>query len=263
MTLRFTRMHGAGNAIVVVDARQQAFDLGRASIAGLGDAQRGIGFDQWMLIEQQPYGLGYRVFNRDGSDAAQCGNGARCVVAWLHQRTGWTLPNQLLSPSGPVRADVLPDGRYEVGLGCARAISAREHFYSAAGVIMGRRVDMGNPHFVIECDEPADADVSALGAWLNQHAAFPDGVNVAWVSRRGPVRSMRVYERGVGETLACGSGACAVAACMFDGMADAGLARVLELALPGGRLRVRAAPDGELLLAGPVCFVYDAELAPE
>ena len=259
---RFAKMHGAGNDFVVIDLRG-APPLAPSRIAALGNRHTGIGFDQLLGIDApaDPDAVAdYRVWNSDGSSARQCGNGARCIAAWLRREgvaTGRRF--RLGSPAGPGDVDVLDDGRYAVSMG-------RPLFAPGAvlplpqGSLSFGVVSMGNPHAVIEVPSVADADVATLAPALQARDEFPDGVNVGFAQVVAPGRiRLRVYERGAGETLACGSGACAAVAVLVR---QGRVARRVEVELPGGTLEVHW-PDDEstITMAGPATFVFDGELA--
>lgn len=273
--LRFSKMHGAGNDFVVLDLRDGAPPPGAGLCRMLADRHRGIGCDQILTIEppSAPGALaGYRIWNADGSTSAQCGNGARCVAAWL-VRAGATdaARFELDSPAGRHAVDVLGEGHYRVAMGVPRfapaqvpmagideALACYEWALPQGGALRFGAVSMGNPHAVIEVEDVDGADVARIGPLLQAAAVFPESVNVgfAQVLDRGRIR-LRVYERGVGETLACGSGACAaVAVLVRAGRVD----RDVRVALPGGELRI-AWPHDEapVTMAGPTAFVFEGE----
>lgn len=272
--LRFSKMHGAGNDFVVLDLRAGAPPPDAALCRLLADRHRGVGCDQILTIAP-PRSVGavaaYGIWNADGSPSQQCGNGARCVAAWL-VRDGVASGDFVLdSPRARHRVRALGDGRFEVAMGApafAPAAIPLDGFEREADgydlELDGRSlrvgaVSMGNPHAVVEVDDVAAAPVAALGPALQRHHAFPQQCNAgfAQVVDRGHVR-LRVYERGVGETLACGSGACAAVAVLARrGRVDA--VAGVEVALPGGTLRIHQGADGVLHMAGPAAFVYEGE----
>ena len=270
--LRFSKMHGAGNDFVVLDLRsgQPAPDAALCRL--LADRHRGVGCDQILGI-MPPRSSGavaaYGIWNADGSASQQCGNGARCVAAWLVRDGSASGDFVLDSPlaSHPVRE--LGDRRFEVAMGApvfapaAIPLAGFEVEADAYAIdidgetLQVGAVSMGNPHAVIEVDGLESAPVERLGRALQQHAAFPQQCNAGFarVLDAGRIR-LRVYERGVGETLACGSGACAAVAVLARrGRVDA-LAGV-EVELPGGTLRIQQGADGVLHMAGPAAFVYE------
>ncbi len=277
--LRFTKMHGAGNDFVVLDLRARE---GQAALApptpalakALGDRHFGVGCDQILTIEppRSPEAVAaYGIWNSDGSAAGQCGNGARAVAAWL-LRDGTARGAHFVvdSPSGTHGVDALGDGRYRIAMGAPRFAPAQVPLagFDAAQdeyrvVVEGREirfgaVAVGNPHAIVVVDDVATAPVGVLGPALQRSAAFPESVNVgfAQVESRGRIR-LRVYERGAGETLACGSGACAAAAVLMRrGVVD----REVDVALPGGTLRIGWRDDAApITMAGPAAFVFEGE----
>jgi diaminopimelate epimerase len=276
-SLRFTKMHGAGNDFVVVDLRHGQPAPDASLCRALADRHNGVGCDQILTIEA-PRTAGavasYRIWNADGSQAQQCGNGARCVAAWV-ERDGTATGSRfaLDSPAGTHVVDKLPEGRYRIAMGIpdfeparvplAGQGEARDTYDVVAdGETLHIGVaSMGNPHALIEVDDVATARVGVQGPSLQRSGAFPESVNVgfAQVQSRSRIR-LRVYERGVGETLACGSGACAAAAILMRrGRVD----RDITVVLPGGELQV-AWPDpaGPITMAGPAAFVFEGEWLP-
>jgi len=272
--LRFSKMHGAGNDFVVLDLRDGTPPPDAGLAARLADRHRGVGCDQILTIEP-PRAAGsvasYRIWNSDGSTSQQCGNGARCVGAWL-VRDGAAQGEEFLIDS-PLRTHVvqrLDDGHYAVAMGrpgfAPASIPligfprAREEYVvplQGENVRFGA-VSMGNPHAVLEVGLIDAAPVERIGPLLQQHASFPESVNVgfAQVLDSGHIR-LRVFERGVGETLACGSCACAAAVVL---MQRGRLARDAVVSLPGGDLRIQwPADDAQIVMSGPAAFVFDGE----
>ncbi len=276
--LRFCKMHGAGNDFVVLDLRtgmpEPTPDFSRV----LADRHCGVGCDQLLTIEppRSPDAVAsYRIWNADGSNAQQCGNGARCVAAWLVRdgaARGAPLAGRFLidSPAGTHAVTRLPGDRYAIAMGVPefapariplRGFDAIQNEYAldldGARVRFGA-VSMGNPHALVEVDDAASAPVATLGPALQRHAAFPQSVNVGFAEVVARERiNLRVYERGVGETLACGSGACAAAAILIRrGRVD----RDVTIALPGGELSI-SWPDATaaMVMAGPATFVFEGE----
>ena len=272
MTLRFTKMHGAGNDFVIVDCRRRPLALDARRIARLGDRHFGVGFDQMLTIESSPdpsCSFAYAIYNQDGLTAKQCGNGVRCVAAWLHRDGAIGLgATRLSSPSGPIDIDVLDAGHVRAGMGMPRfapeqiplqlapADPYRLHLNDAE--IEFGAVSMGNPHAVIEVDDVTTAPLSTLGAALSTHPLFAQGANVGFVELvdRGHLR-LRVWERGAGATLACGTGACAaVAVLRRRGKVDAKVA----VDLPGGMLQIAWHGEGQpLTMTGAAEFVFEGE----
>ena len=277
--LRFSKMHGAGNDFVVIDLRDGTIPLDAALCRALGDRHMGVGCDQILTIEAPRSATAvasYRIWNSDGSLARQCGNGARCVAAWL-LRDGTARGDafEVDSPvdthhvtrlaNGPLQTDVFriamgvprfaPQDVPLRGFDHAQLQYTLEH---AGDAYTFGAVSMGNPHAVIEVADVARAPVETVGPRLQSLPVFPDSANIgfAQVESRQRVR-LRVYERGAGETLACGSGACAAAAVL---MQRARVDREVTIALPGGELQI-AWPhdDAPITMAGPAAFVFEGE----
>ena len=266
-------MHGAGNDFVVLDLRGGRSAPTPQLCRALADRHTGVGCDQILTIEDAPdpgVVAAYRIWNSDGSAAGQCGNGARCVAAWL-VRDGAAGEGDfvLSSPAGRHGVQRLDDGRYRIAMGVPdfdpahiqlTGFDAADSYtlQSDRGTVAFGAVSMGNPHAVIEVDDVDTAPVEALGRWLQAQPAFPDSVNVGFAQVTGEDRiRLRVFERGVGETLACGSGACAAAAVL---MRRGRIARRATVALPGGELEIHWPDDAAgITMAGPVAFVFEGE----
>ncbi len=266
MTIPFTKMHGLGNDFMVV--RGDGLDLpAPARIQALADRRRGVGFDQLLWLEA-PYrpgdDIGYRVFNADGSEAGQCGNGARCIARLLAGEGRGIL--QLGHAGGSLRAEVHADGRVTLEMAVPVFDPPRVPFVADrqaprytldagdATVEVGV-VSMGNPHAVIEVASVDDAPVAVLGPLLERHARFPQRANIGFmqVVSRNRVR-LRVHERGAGETAACGTGACAAVAV---GRLWQCLDAQVRVELPGGVLDIRwQGPDDPLWMTGEAVTVY-------
>jgi diaminopimelate epimerase len=272
VSFRFSKMHGIGNDFVVIDRRRDALALDPALVARIADRHTGVGFDQLLTLDPATRAdchAAYRIFNADGSEARQCGNGVRCLVAWL-ARAGELGADavRLEGPAGPVDCALLPDRRVRVAMGVPRFEPADLPFLAPPGQasytlscdgesIAFRIAAIGNPHVVLEVDDVATAPLGRLGPWLERHPAFPDRVNVGFAAVRGRhAIDLRVHERGAGETLACGSGASAAAAALVR----AGrVASPVAVRLPGGMLDIDWAGDGQpLSMTGPAAFVFDA-----
>ncbi|WP_449467778.1 diaminopimelate epimerase [Stenotrophomonas humi] len=272
--LRFTKMHGAGNDFVVLDLRDGTPPPDAALVARLADRHRGVGCDQILTIEaprEEGSVASYRIWNSDGSTSQQCGNGARCVAAWL-VRAGATQGDEFVIDS-PLRTHAvqrLADDCYAVAMGkpdfeptripLVGFPRAREEYavsLQGENVRFGA-VSMGNPHAVLEVGLIDAAPVERVGALLQQHASFPESVNVGFAQVLGSGHAkLRVFERGVGETLACGSGACAAAVVL---MQRGRLRRDAVMSLPGGDLRIQWPDDqADIVMSGPAAFVFDGE----
>ncbi|MBD9535548.1 diaminopimelate epimerase [Stenotrophomonas sp. STM01] len=272
--LPFTKMHGAGNDFVVLDLRAGMAPPDADLAARLADRHRGVGCDQILTIEpprSEASVASYRIWNSDGSTSQQCGNGARCVAAWL-VRDGAAQGEHFLidSPLRTHAVERLGGDHYAVAMGKPEFEPERiplvgfprareEYAVSLQGEnVRFGAVSMGNPHAVLEVGSADAAPVERVGPLLQQHASFPESVNVgfAQVLDSGHAR-LRVFERGVGETLACGSGACAAAVVL---MQRGRLRRDAVLSLPGGDLRIQWPDDAaEIVMSGPAAFVFDGE----
>jgi diaminopimelate epimerase len=271
MPLNFVKMHGLGNDFILVDAAGPADVPSASSLRALADRHTGIGFNQALVLEpprRDGTAVYYRIFNADGGEVEQCGNGARCVAALVARRLGHG-PGELLmdSPGGLVHARVGTAGLVSVSMGVPDFAPAALPFEAAADVPAHRlevdgaildigTVSIGNPHAVLRVDSVAGAPVDSLGPRVENHPRFPRRTNVEFleVVDRSHVR-LRVYERGVGETLACGTGACgAVAVGRRRGWLDAEVA----VDVPGGRLVVAwAGGDSPIWLTGPTATVFE------
>ncbi|WP_027485057.1 diaminopimelate epimerase [Rhodanobacter sp. OR87] len=274
MQLRFSKMHGIGNDFVVLDCRQRAFPLDAAQIRALADRHTGVGFDQLLSVEpaRSPDGaFYYGIWNADGSPSGQCGNGVRCVAAWLHRAGALAIGKDVAieSPSGPVTVRLLDAHEVAVDMGepvfeparisFAADAAADRYAIDAAGETLDiGAVSMGNPHAVVTVDDLADPVLARLGPLLTSHPRFAQGANAGFVQRldRRHLR-LRVHERGAGWTLACGTGACAAMAVLRRrGEVDATVA----VELPGGTLRIDwAGPGHTLWMTGPAAFAFEGE----
>lgn len=274
MPRRFSKMHGAGNDFVLLDLRGGLPAPDAAQIRQLAERHTGIGFDQLIAIEdshREGCVARYRIWNCDGSIAGQCGNGARCVAAWLLRDGTANSPRFAIdSPAGVIEARWLDSGDYAIDMGRPDFVPAHVPFHAtsetneyalatSAGELRFGAVSMGNPHAVLRVDAVATTPVAELGAALQARHEFPQGVNVGFaeVVSRSHVR-LRVFERGAGETRACGSGACAAAAVLIrQGLVD----RHVAIDLPGGRLQIEwPSDDANLRMAGPAAFVFEGEI---
>lgn len=285
MSIEFTKMHGLGNDFVMIDAVTQKVELQPDRIRALGDRHTGIGFDQLLLVQtpdDPDADFRYRIFNVDGTEAEQCGNGARCFARFVRDR-GLTRKNSVVlqTNTGLIRCTVLGD-RIEVDMGAPRFAPDAIPFLPERAEALDppaetplRRfrldlggesvelvaVSMGNPHAVIFVDDVAAADVDRIGAAVQAHAAFPESVNVGFCQVVDPgFARLRVYERAVGETRACGSGACAAV------VAAAALGHTgprVKVSLPGGKLRIEwQGPGHATRMSGSAETVFEGRLEP-
>ena len=263
--LPFSKMHGLGNDFLVADNRMRDLRFSPAQVRAWGDRHTGVGFDQMLLAEapREPRAdFAVRIYNRDGSEADQCGNGMRCIALFARRRGLVTGDETLMEVSGGLVRARIRDGEVTVSMGVPDFEPASVPFLADADrpvhtldlgnddrVSVGV-VSMGNPHAVQWVEAVDRAPVSEMGPRIQRSGCFPRGVNVGFAQRLDPARiRLRVYERGVGETRACGSGACAAAAVgMRRGMLDS----ELRVDLPGGQ-----AP---MWLSGEATHVFDGEL---
>ena len=276
MALRFSKMHGLGNDFVVIDGVRQQVTLDAATVRRLADRHTGIGCDQLLLVEPPPdasVDFRYRIFNADGGEVEQCGNGARCFARFVHdQGLCDKTALRVATRAGVLELRQEADGQVTVDMGVPEFEPARIPFTAAArattyrldtelGEVSFGAVALGNPHAVLRVDDPDQAPVATLGPLLESHPDFPRRVNVGFlgVVDRGHVR-LRVFERGVGETQACGSGACAaVVVGRQQGLLDARVA----VDLAGGRLVISWLGEGEpVLMTGPATHVFEGEIEP-
>ncbi|HVW67443.1 MAG TPA: diaminopimelate epimerase [Steroidobacteraceae bacterium] len=274
MRIDFTKMHGVGNDFVVFDAPAGQPVLSPEQFRRLADRHTGIGYDQALVLQppQRPgTAVFYRIFNSDGLEVEQCGNGARCIAALLHRRgLAPTGAVTLDSPAGPIHARILRDGQVSVDMGVPSFDPRALPFEAPAGVdpypleVAGNAisigaVSMGNPHAVLEVESVERAPVETLGPAIEGHARFPKRVNAGFMEivDSGHIR-LRVYERGAGETLACGTGACAaVAIGRYRGRLDS----EVSVRVRGGELRVNWSGPGEhIWLTGPAEISFEGHV---
>ena len=271
MKLYFTKMHGIGNDFVVIDAIRQSVALTPAAIRVLADRHVGIGCDQLLLVEtptRADADFRYRIFNADGSEVEQCGNGARCFARFVREH-GLSDRDELCveTAAGLLRLRLLADGRVAVDMGQPRLEPAEVPFFAteraarypiaADGVELEiAAVSMGNPHAVLMVEDVERAPVAHLGPLLERHGRFPNRANVGFMQILAPDHiRLRVFERGTGETRACGSGACAaVVAGRLWGL----LWPNVRVDLPGGTLEIHWAGEGEpVTMIGPATTVFE------
>ncbi|HXV24140.1 MAG TPA: diaminopimelate epimerase [Alphaproteobacteria bacterium] len=271
--LPFLKMHGLGNDFVVLDRRRHAFDLDAEAARRIADRRTGVGCDQVLILEPARNGQAARltIRNADGGEATACGNGARCVAALLFEESGRPTVT-IETAAGPVQALAKPGGQVEVDMGpafsgwreipLAREIADTSHLPVSAGPLSDPvGVGIGNPHAIFFMADAESIDLERWGPEVEQHPLFPMRTNVEVCTIRGRERiRMRVWERGVGVTRACGSGACAaLVAAVRRGLAQ----RKAELILDGGSLEVEwRAEDGHVLLTGPVATSFSGSLDP-
>ena len=274
MRIRFTKMHGLGNDFVVLDAVTQRIDLKPEQARFLADRHFGVGCDQILVVEKPSrpdVDFRYRIYNADGGEVEQCGNGARCFVRFVREQ-GLTDKSEIRveTKCGIIAPRLEENGEVTVDMGEPRFEPSRVPFVTESDALVqplqvgGRTVDitalsMGNPHAVQLADNVDTAPVAELGPLIENHPRFPQRVNAGFmqVVDRHRIR-LRVYERGAGETLACGTGACAaVAAGIARGLLDS----PVRVATRGGELSIAwAGPGQPVLMTGPAVTVFDGEV---
>lgn len=271
MRLKFTKMHGLGNDFMVIDGVTQNVELSAERIERWADRHFGIGFDQLLLVEpptRPDRDFRYRIFNADGTEVENCGNGARCFARFVvDKKLIQSDKVRVETAGGDLELKLLDDGQVVVDMGRPRlspekvpfTADQKQPLYSlttANGTqLQIAAVNMGNPHCVIRVDQVDTAPVEQLGPELEQDERFPQRVNVGFlqVINRQQAR-LRVFERGVGETLACGSGACAA---MVAGVINDWFDHRVEMQLTGGSLLIEWPGTGNVLMTGPVETVFE------
>ncbi|KAA3655634.1 MAG: diaminopimelate epimerase [Proteobacteria bacterium] len=274
MRLRFTKMHGLGNDFVVVDATRTTIDLTPARVRFLADRHFGVGCDQLLVVEaptQPGVDFRYRIFNSDGGEVEQCGNGARCFVRFVHDQ-GLTDKTRIRveTQSGLIEPRLEADGQVTVDMGAPRFEPEDIPFISDSDAVVQplslgdvqvpiTAVSMGNPHAVQVVADVDTAPVTSLGPAIETHARFPARVNAGFmqVVDEHHIR-LRVWERGAGETLACGTGACAA---VVAGIQRELLVSPVQVDTRGGSLRIAwDGPGKPVLMTGPAETVFEAEI---
>lgn len=275
MLIPFTKMHGIGNDFVLIDNRAGNLDLCADVVRALADRRFGVGCDQ-VLVAAQAHDasadVAMQIFNTDGSSAGQCGNGLRCFAIFMRDAGATTRGEaRIETPGGVVRAQILESGAVRATMGEPPQLAPAQVpllgyqqtpeysvLVDGAAVLMGA-VSMGNPHAVLTVADVQSAPVATLGPAIQALEAFPDGVNVGFMQivERDQIR-LRVFERGVGETLACGSGACAA---VVVGQLQGKLGAHVQVNLPGGALDIEwQGPGHPVIMSGPTAFVFKAEV---
>ncbi len=274
MSIVFHKMHGAGNDFVLLDLREQTYPLDSKRAALISDRHRGVGCDQILVLRKptQPQNVVcFEIWNSDGSMALQCGNGTRCIGLYLEMNGEIDAESFTLEgPSGKMFVQQCADGQFEVTMGVPDFEPAklplnlvpdggRYRLESPWGPLEFGAVSMGNPHALVLIDDISDIRIQDIGAFISTHDSFPQGCNVgfAQVENRGKIQ-LRVYERGAGETLACGSGACAAVAILGQtGRVD----DVVDVMLPGGHLVIKWPGSHQpVKMKGPAEHVFRGSL---
>ncbi|WP_417581219.1 diaminopimelate epimerase [Nitrincola sp.] len=274
MLVRFSKMHGLGNDFMVIDAVAQRVRLNADTVKRLADRHTGVGFDQLLLVEpptRPDMDFRYRIYNADGSEVEHCGNGARCFARFVRERR-LTVKNQIRveTAKGSALLTLLPDRQVEVNMGEPVLQPVEIPFAAEQEAAIYRldvegqyhdvsAVSMGNPHCVLLVNDVAQAPVKQLGRLIERHARFPQRVNVGFmqVVSRSQIH-LRVFERGAGETQACGTGACAaVVAGRLRGLLD----EQVDVHLTGGKLQISWKGKGHpVLMTGPATTVYEGQI---
>jgi len=274
MHLKFTKMHGAGNDFVMIDAVSQHVKLRPEDIRRIADRRFGVGCDQVLLAEppgQPDADFRYRIFNADGSESGQCGNGARCFARFVRHRkltaqrrmiveTGDSLMILKIRDRNQVEVDMGPPRFEPAAIPLRRDTVANDYSLNVAGELLTiGAVSMGNPHAVLRVDTLDDALVSRLGPAIEGHEDFPERCNAGFMVVRDSTHiQLRVFERGVGETLACGSGACAA---VVYGRLMGWLDKRVTVELPGGKLTVDWPGEGKnVRLTGPTAISFEGTI---
>ena len=277
MNIQFTKMHGLGNDFVVIDAISQKINLSTEQIRFIADRQFGIGCDQLLLVEQTDLNnvdFRYRIFNSDGGEVEQCGNGARCFARFVRDK-GLSTKEQLLveTQSGTIELHINNNETVTVDMGVPHfepsslpmlvneldaSVSEKYVVTIESQKIEFGAVSMGNPHMVLLVDDVDNCNLDSLGPILESHAIFPQRVNVGFMQIMGRQKiKLRVYERGVGETKACGTGACAaVVVAQQWGFVDDDV----QVQLPGGQLQIKHSQTAHVFLIGDATTVFDGQI---
>ncbi len=274
MNISFSKMHGLGNDFIVINAIEQPLSLDSETILRLADRHRGIGCDQILIVEtarSAEFDFFYRIFNADGSEVAQCGNGARCFARFVRDQ-GLTDQDSIKveTLSGPMLLQIEADGDITVNMGVPRFDPSdiplqheqRENSYQLTiddqSIEFGA-VSVGNPHAVIRVNDIESAPVATLGPILESHTFFPQRSNIGFIEVVDNHQlNLRVYERGAGETEACGSGACAA---MIIARQQGWVSDSVTVNLRGGMLRINWKGEGEpVWMTGPATHVFDGQI---
>jgi len=274
MVIEFTKMHGLGNDFVVIDAINQDVDLSEEEVRLIADRHFGIGCDQLLLVESaeaNDVDFVYRIFNADGGEVEQCGNGARCFAVFVREK-GLTDKDQIRveTASGVIELNIQSNGQVTVNMGIPEFspwnipfnADTRRKEYSLdvnGEVLQIGAVSMGNPHAVTVVENVDTAAIDELGAGIENHPLFPNRVNAGFMQVIDDAHiRLRVYERGAGETLACGTGACAA---MVIGYVQGYLAEQVQVDLPGGSLQISWQGEASpVMMTGPATTVFEGKI---
>jgi diaminopimelate epimerase len=274
MLLRFTKMHGLGNDFVVLESVTQGLRVDERLVRMLADRHRGVGCDQVLLLEppgDPEVDFRYRIFNQDGSEVGACGNGARCIAKFIRDKRLCAKRRVLVETlGGRLTLDLGRSNVFAVTMGIPRLEPAEIPFEAPSKSAVYTldaggntwsigAVSMGNPHAVLLVEDVSDAPTGTLGPLVERHPRFPEGANVGFMQilDRGEI-NLRVWERGVGETEACGSGACAA---VVSGQLRGLLDERVRVNLRGGYLQIEWQGEGHpLLMSGPATTVFEGQI---
>ncbi len=274
MLLKFTKMHGAGNDFVVIDLISQRYRLRPRDVRKLADRRFGVGCDQVLVVEapQNPgVDFRYRIYNADGGEVEQCGNGARCFARFVRDKKLTSKRIITVETTGGV-LELRVRNRQDVEVDMGAPVFEPQHIPFAAqqrGDSYPLRVDnreleigavsMGNPHALLRVDDVDNADVAHMGPLIESHPDFPQRVNAGFMQVVSDNHiKLRVFERGVGETLACGTGACAA---VVYGLSRGWLRDSVTVELPGGKLSISWAGEGQpVIMTGPTAVVFEGTI---
>jgi diaminopimelate epimerase len=254
-------MHGLGNDFVIFDGRDAPFEMNGATVRALADRRTGIGCDQLILLEpSNEADVRMRIWNADGGEVEACGNAARCVALLLNG-------NAWIETAGGIIAAAASDGEATIDMGSPRFgwdEIPLAYAMDTARMPIGWEelkdpfaVNVGNPHIVFFVDDAEAVDLARLGPIIERDPLFPERVNVSVASIEGGGIRLRVWERGAGLTMACGTGACATAIAAISRKL---VSSPVDVRLPGGALRIAWAPGGTIAMRGPAAFVYEGEI---
>ena len=276
MKLKFTKMQGAGNDFVVLDATRAPVNLSAEQVRRLGDRRFGVGADQILVVEPAPSSdvdFGYRIFNNSGDEVEHCGNGARCFLRFVRERGLTQQPRvRVRTMNRTLELVWQDDDRVTVDMGAPEFAHDRIPFddralpsqqgrwpltHPSLGDVWVSVLSMGNPHAVMRVDDVDTAPVATLGPWIESHPRFAQGVNAGFMQVVSPQEvRLRVYERGAGETLACGTGACAA---VVAGIQQGWLSRRVDVHTRGGMLTIEWTTTS-VLMTGPAQTVFEGEI---
>ena len=274
MLLKFTKMHGAGNDFVVIDLISQRCKLRSRDIRKLADRRFGVGCDQVLVVEppgSPEVDFRYRIYNADGGEVEQCGNGARCFARFVRDKK--LTSKKVISvetASGVIELRMRDQHQVEVDMGAPGLAPDQVPFEASTAAdsysleVDGQTLDvgvlsMGNPHCVLAVDDVNAVDIEHIGPLIENHPRFPERVNAGFMHVVSPSEiDLRVFERGVGETLACGTGACAA---VVYGLSRGWLRDTVTVNLPGGKLSISwAGPGQPVIMTGPTASVYEGTI---